>query len=156
MSNPFPRYKLQILAHSALSTGVEDDVLEEADATGDKSGMVREVVCILCVNSSAEYLLVWSLKFANLTNDDDDDENNDKIEDIKIGLLDDFDDLIFFGFLATAFKKPNLSIDRRFKTVFWFRPTVPSLENKSYVMNLGRFGKIFRHEFGKIPGGQSA
>ena len=55
---------------------------------------------------------------------DDDHENNDKIKDIKIGLLDDFNDLIFIGFLANSFKKPNLSIDRRLKTVFWFRPTV--------------------------------
>ena len=65
MANPFPRYKLQIFAHSALSTGVEDDVIEE-DTTGDKSGIIREVVCILCVKGSAEYLLVWSLKVANL------------------------------------------------------------------------------------------
>ena len=55
MANPFPRYKLQIFAHSALSTGVEDDVIEE-DTTGDKSGIIREVVCILCVKGSAEYL----------------------------------------------------------------------------------------------------
>ena len=66
MANPFSRYKLQILAHSALSTGVEDDVIEEEDTTGDKSGIIREVVCILCVKGSAEYLLVWSLKVANL------------------------------------------------------------------------------------------
>ena len=33
MANPFSRYKLQILAHSALSTGVEDDVIEEDDTT---------------------------------------------------------------------------------------------------------------------------
>ena len=55
---------------------------------------------------------------------DDDDENNDKNEDIKIGLLDDFNDLILFGFSENAFKEPNLSIDRPFTTVFWFRPTV--------------------------------
>ena len=55
---------------------------------------------------------------------DDDDENNDKIEDIKNGLLDDFNDLILFGFLENPFKEPNLCIDRRFKTVFRFRPTV--------------------------------
>ena len=55
---------------------------------------------------------------------DDDDENNDKSEDIKNGLLNDFNDLIFFGFSENPFKAPNLSIDRRFKTVFWFRPTV--------------------------------
>ncbi len=66
MSIPFPRYNLQILAHLALSTGVEDYVLEEEDATGDKSGMVRELVCISYMNGSAKYLLVWSLKFANL------------------------------------------------------------------------------------------
>ena len=66
MANPFSRYKLQILAHSALSTGVEDDVIEEEDTTGDKSGIIREVVCILCVNGSDKYLLVWSLKCANL------------------------------------------------------------------------------------------
>ena len=65
MANPFPRYKLQIFAHSALSTGVEDDVIEE-DTTGDKSGIIREVVCILCVNGSAKYLLIWSLKVVNL------------------------------------------------------------------------------------------
>ena len=45
---------------------MEDDVIEEDDTTGDKSRIIREVVCILCVNGSAEYLLVWSLKFANL------------------------------------------------------------------------------------------
>ena len=55
---------------------------------------------------------------------DDDDENNDKSEDIKNGLLNDFNDLIFFGFSENPFKAPNLSFDRRFKTVFWFRPTV--------------------------------
>ena len=54
----------------------------------------------------------------------DDDENNDKSEDIKNGLLDDFNNLIFFGFSENPFKAPNLSFDRRFKTVFWFRPTV--------------------------------
>ena len=54
----------------------------------------------------------------------DDDENNDKSEDIKNGLLNDFNDLIFFGFSENPFKAPNLSFDRRFKTVFWFRPTV--------------------------------
>ena len=66
MANPFSRYKLQILAHSALSTGVEDDVIEEEDTTGDKSGIIREVVCMLCVNGSAKYLLIWSLKVVNL------------------------------------------------------------------------------------------
>ena len=55
---------------------------------------------------------------------DDDDENNDKSEDIKNGLLNDFNDLIFFGFSENPFKAPNLSFDRRFKTVFWFRTTV--------------------------------
>ena len=54
----------------------------------------------------------------------DDDENNDKSEDIKNGLLNDFNDLIFFGFSENPFKAPNLSFDRRFKTVFWFRTTV--------------------------------
>ena len=57
----------------------------------------------------------------------DDDENNDKSEDIKNGLLDDFNNLIFFGFSENPFKAPNLSFDRRFKTVFWFRTTVYSL-----------------------------
>ena len=56
----------------------------------------------------------------------DDDENNDKSEDIKNGLLNDFNDLIFFGFSENPFKAPNLSFDRRFKTVFWFRTTVCS------------------------------
>ena len=60
---------------------------------------------------------------------DDDDENNDKIEDIKNGLLDDFNDLILFGFSENPFKAQNLSIDRRFKTVFWFRTTVYSIAN---------------------------
>ena len=41
MANPFPRYKLQILAHSALSTGVEDDVIEEDDTTGVKFANLR-------------------------------------------------------------------------------------------------------------------
>ena len=44
---------------------------------------------------------------------DDDDENNDKNEDIKNGLLDDFNDLILFGFSENPFKAPNLSFDRR-------------------------------------------
>ena len=35
MDNPFLRYILWILAHPALSTGVEKDVNEEEDATGD-------------------------------------------------------------------------------------------------------------------------
>ena len=43
---------------------------------------------------------------------DDDYENNDN------GLLDDFNDLILFGFSENPFKAQNLSIDRRFKTVF--------------------------------------
>ena len=65
--------------------------------------------------------------FSNIgVKNDDDYENNDKIEDIKNGLLDDFNDLILFGFSENPFKAPNLSIDRRLKTVFWFRPTVPS------------------------------
>ena len=59
---------------------------------------------------------------------DDDYENNDKIEDIKNGLLDDFNDLISFEFSENPFKAPNLSIDRRLKTVFWFRPTVYSIK----------------------------
>ena len=33
--NPFLRYNLWILVHPALSTGVEKDVNEEEDATGD-------------------------------------------------------------------------------------------------------------------------
>ena len=55
-ANPFLRYKSQILAHSPSSTGVENDVIEEEDITGDKSGIIREVVCMLCVNGSAKYL----------------------------------------------------------------------------------------------------
>ena len=47
-----------------------------------------------------------------------DDENNDKNEDIKNSLFDDFNDLILFGFSENPFKALNLSIDRRFKTVF--------------------------------------
>ena len=60
----------------------------------------------------------------------DDDENNDKSEDIKNGLLNDFNDLIFFGFSENPFKAPNLSFDRRFKTVFWFRTTVVIVLNR--------------------------
>ena len=45
---------------------MEDDVIEEEDTIGDKSGIIREVVCILCVNGSAKYLLIWSLKVVNL------------------------------------------------------------------------------------------
>ena len=71
MANPFPRYKLQIFAHSALSTGVEDDVIEE-DTTGDKSGIIREVICILCVNGSAEYLLALSTCVENDTTEEED------------------------------------------------------------------------------------
>ena len=33
MINPFPRYKSRILANFALSTGVENDTIKEADAT---------------------------------------------------------------------------------------------------------------------------
>ena len=33
--NPFPRYNLWILVHPALATGVENDVNEEEEATGD-------------------------------------------------------------------------------------------------------------------------
>ena len=70
---------------------------------------------------------------------DDDDENNDKSEDIKNGLLNDFNDLIFFGFSENPFKAPNLSFDRRFKTVFWFRPTVLVLLATCLSMDLGTF-----------------
>ena len=31
MDNPYVRYKLRIFAHSALSTGVDDDANEEED-----------------------------------------------------------------------------------------------------------------------------
>ena len=65
-ANPFLRYKSQILAHSASSTGVENDVIEDEDTIGDKSGIIREVVFILCVNGEAKYLLIWSLKVVNL------------------------------------------------------------------------------------------
>ena len=65
---------------------------------------------------------------------DDDDENNDKSEDIKNGLLNDFNDLIFFGFSENPFKAPNLSIDRRLKTVFWFRPTVSNIASKTALV----------------------
>ena len=49
-----------------MLTGVEEDVIEEEDTIGDKSGIIREVVCILCANGEAKYLIIWSLKFANL------------------------------------------------------------------------------------------
>ena len=35
MGNPYLRYKLRILAQSALSTGVENDANEEEDAIDD-------------------------------------------------------------------------------------------------------------------------
>ena len=70
---------------------------------------------------------------------DDDDENNDKSEDIKNGLLNDFNDLIFFGFSENPFKAPNLSFDRRFKTVFWFRTTVYINWQVTIVIN--KFGR---------------
>ena len=50
-----------------------------------------------------------------------------KVKISKNGLLNDFNDLIFFGFSENPFKAPNLSFDRRFKTVFWFRTTVYSV-----------------------------
>ena len=55
-ANPFLRYKSQIIAHSASSTGVENDVIEDEDTIGDKSGIIREVVFILCVYGEAKYL----------------------------------------------------------------------------------------------------
>ena len=45
---------------------MEDDVIEEEDTIGDKSGIIREVVCILCVNGEAKYLLICFLKVVNL------------------------------------------------------------------------------------------
>ena len=87
----------------------------------------------------------------------DDDENNDKSEDIKNGLLNDFNDLIFFGFSENPFKAPNLSFDRRFKTVFWFRTTVTSnmssFQGKcvSFVEHCDLFSTLVLQEFeGKI------
>ena len=44
---------------------MEEDVIEEEDTIGDKSGIIREVVCILCVNGSVKYLLIWSQKVVN-------------------------------------------------------------------------------------------
>ena len=34
--------------------------------SSDKSGIIREVVFILCVYGEAKYLLIWSLKVVNL------------------------------------------------------------------------------------------
>ena len=58
---------------------------------------------------------------------DDHDDNNDKNVDIKIGSLDDFEVLVFFGISENAFKEHNGRIDGRFITCLWLRPAVPSL-----------------------------
>ena len=52
------------------------------------------------------------------------DDNNDNDENITIGSLEDFADLIFFLFSWNAFKNPNGIIDGRPKTCFWLRPAV--------------------------------
>ena len=59
------------------------------------------------------------------------DDNNDNDENITIGSLEDFADLIFFLFSWNAFKNPNGIIDGRPKTCFWLRPAVYSLVHKS-------------------------
>ena len=52
------------------------------------------------------------------------DDNNDNDENITIGSLEDFADLIFFLFSWNAFKNPNGIIDGRPKTCFWLRRAV--------------------------------
>ena len=49
---------------------------------------------------------------------DDHDDNNDKNVDIKIGSLDDFEVLVFFGISENAFKEHNGRIDGQFKAYF--------------------------------------
>ena len=55
---------------------------------------------------------------------DDHDDNNDKNVDIKIGSLDDFEVLVFFGISENAFKEHNGRIDGQFITCLWLRPAV--------------------------------
>ena len=55
---------------------------------------------------------------------DDHDDNNDKNVDIKIGSLDDFEVLVFFGISENVFKEHNGRIDGRFITCLWLRPAV--------------------------------
>ena len=43
-------------------------------------------------------------------------------------------DLVLFGFSTNPFKAPNLRIDRRFETVFWFRPTVSNIASKTALV----------------------
>ena len=57
------------------------------------------------------------------------DDNNDNDENITIGSLEDFADLIFFLFSWNAFKNPNGIIDGRPKTCFWLRPAVYQFGN---------------------------
>ena len=57
---------------------------------------------------------------------DDHDDNNDKNVEIKIGSLDDFEVLVFFGISENAFKEHNGRIDGRFITCLWLRPAVSS------------------------------
>ena len=63
---------------------------------------------------------------------DDYDDNNDKKVDIKIGSLDDFEVLVFFGISENAFKEHNGRIDGRFIACLWLRPAVYSI-NYLYV-----------------------
>ena len=50
MGNPYLRYKLRILAQSALLTGVENDANEEEDAIDDYTWLTGELVCIVGVH----------------------------------------------------------------------------------------------------------
>ena len=65
------------------------------------------------------------------------DDNNHNDENITIGSLEDFADLIFFLFSWNAFKNPNGIIDGRPKTCFWLRPAVYKiilLNSKEYLL----------------------
>ena len=62
------------------------------------------------------------------------DDNNDNDENITIGSLEDFADLIFFLFSWNAFKNPNGIIDGRPKTCFWLRPAVYSIVVVEHIL----------------------
>ena len=52
MGNLYLRYKLRILAQSALSTGVENDAIEEEDVIDDYAWLTGELLCIVSVHAS--------------------------------------------------------------------------------------------------------
>ena len=81
------------------------------------------------------------------------DDNNDNDENITIGSLEDFADLIFFLFSWNAFKNPNGIIDGRPKTCFWLRPAVRHIF--SLICSLSASGLTWLHQkILAIPGKQ--